>query len=365
VAADGDAEAGGQTSDEMEAAGESAAPPGAPGLGEADIAQAGMSASLPQADPNAAALPAVPGSETGRATPVLSLPLSTEFDRVEDLSGQGDAHAWRVLRNEARAETAALRNKLERALQADEWTHWRREQERGTMDRAALVRVATQPGYRTPFAVRRSNPGRDCAVTVLVDASGSMAGEKIALARRCAAALADALGQLGFPCEVLGYSSIESAELRALRDAQRAAGVDLKRFNRTVERLDLKVYKRFASPVLSGIARIECGHENPDGECLAWAAGRLADFPAQRRLMLVLSDGYPATGDGDPARLHADLHARIAALTASGIELIGIGVLDDAVETFYPEAVVVRSLAELPSTAFEVLSRRLLGHRRH
>ncbi|PYE21647.1 cobaltochelatase CobT-related protein [Paraburkholderia silvatlantica] len=295
--------------------------------------------------------------------PHLSIPLTTDYDVVTDLTGRGDAAAWRRLRALARAETGALRIQLERLLKADELTHWKREQERGEIDRAALARLAASRGYRTPFRVARHASGRDTVVTLLLDLSGSMAGRKIELARLCAAALADALTQLAFDSEVLGYSSLEAPELRARYERARAAGVDLRAYNRFVERLDLRVFKRFDSRDLSGLAAIECGHENPDGEALAWAAARLARRKARRRLLFVLSDGYPSTSDGDPAVLRSDLLARVQAVKEQGIELAGIGILDDAVEAFYPDAVVVRKLHELPATAFATLSRLLAGRR--
>ncbi|MFM0551500.1 cobalamin biosynthesis protein CobT [Paraburkholderia sediminicola] len=290
----------------------------------------------------------------------LSIPLATEFDDIRDLTGQGDSAAWRELRAQARADTAPLKEKLERALSADERTRWRREQERGEIDRTALAKLATSPGYRTPFRTQRPSKGRDVAVTLLIDRSGSMAGRKIELARQCAAALCDALTQLSFDCEVLGYCSVESAPMKQLYERQRAAGADLRRYNRFVERLDLKVYKRFGATDLSGIAAIDCGHENPDGEALAWAATRLADHQAERRILMMFSDGYPSTGDGDPQVLRRDLRERVAAIGKRGIELVGIGVLTDAVEDFYPHNVVVSRLAELPSTVFSVLSAMLL-----
>ena len=126
-------------------------------------------------------------------------------------------------------------------------------------------------------------------------------------------------------------------------------------------KLDLRVFKRFGSRDLSGLAAIDCGHENPDGEALAWAAARLGARKARRRLLLVLSDGYPATGDGDPAVLRTDLLARVQAVQEQGIEIVGIGILDDAVEAFYPNAVVVRKLHELPAIAFATLGRLLAG----
>ncbi|PRY08668.1 cobalamin biosynthesis protein CobT [Paraburkholderia sp. BL25I1N1] len=297
-------------------------------------------------------------SSVSRAT--LSIPLATEFDDIRDLTGQGDSAAWRELRARARADTAPLKEKLERALSADERTHWRREQERGEIDRAALAKLATSPGYRTPFRTQRPAKGRDVAVTLLIDRSGSMAGRKIELARQCAAALCDALTQLSFDCEVLGYCSVESAPMKQLYERQLAGGADLRRYNRFVERLDLKVYKRFGATDLSGIAAIDCGHENPDGEALAWAATRLADRQAERRILMMFSDGYPSTGDGDPQVLRSDLRERVAAIGKRGIELVGIGVLTDAVEDFYPHNVVVSRLADLPSTVFSVLSSMLL-----
>jgi cobalamin biosynthesis protein CobT len=298
--------------------------------------------------------------------PRLSIPLTTEFDLITDLTGLGSTTEWRNLRALARAETAPLTARLERALKADEQTHWKREQERGEIDRPALSKLVVSPGYRTPFRVKRTTEGRDAAVALLIDRSGSMAGGKIALAKLCAAALCDALMQLSFKCEVLGYSSVESPEMRALYEQKLAEGADLNRFNRRVERLDLQIYKRFSSNNPAGLSAIDCGHENPDGEALAWAAGRLAAQRAGRRILMVLSDGYPATGDGHPAILRTDLRARIDEITSSGIELIGIGLLDDAVEKFYAHNIVVRKLDELPTMAFTVLSQLLLkrGSRR-
>lgn len=339
-------------------AGEGAAQAAASAPEAAERAQSAEGAVLQEAD---APHPAAAASAPTRGRPTRSIPLTTAFDLVTDLTGRGDATAWRKLRALARAETGALKTRLERVLKADELTRWKREQERGEIDRAALARLAASRGYRTPFRVSRRASGRDAVMTLLLDLSGSMAGRKIELARLCAAALCDALTQLAFDSEVLGYSSVEAPEMRLQYERARAAGVDLRPYNRFVERLDLRVFKRFGARDLRGLAAIECGHENPDGEALAWAAARLSERKARRRLLFVLSDGYPSTSDGDPAVLRRDLLARVQAVTESGIELVGIGIQDDAVEAFYPNAVVVRKLHELPTVAFETLSRLLTG----
>ncbi|MFT4066620.1 cobaltochelatase CobT-related protein [Paraburkholderia sp.] len=339
-----------------------ATPPSEKGGGAQSDDAVGMGQTLADSPSAATRDAGEPGAAATSAAPMLlSIPLATEFDVIADLTGQGDSAAWRALRAQARADTAPLKDKLERALCADERIRWRREQERGEIDRTALAKLATSPGYRTPFRTQRAARGRDVAVSLLIDRSGSMAGRKIELARLCASALCDALTQLSFDCEVLGYCSLESAPMRQLHERQLAAGTDLRRYNRFVERLDLKIYKRFGATDLSGIAEIDCGHENPDGEALAWAATRLADHPAARRILMVFSDGYPSTGDGDPRVLRSDLRERVAAIGKRGIELVGIGVLTDAVEDFYPRNVVISRLAELPATAFSVLGSMLLA----
>jgi cobalamin biosynthesis protein CobT len=335
----------------------------------ADAASVAQVPSDAKAETSEARAPAVPmGFDIDMidGRPRLSIPLTTEFDLITDLTGLGDAGAWRNLRALARAETAPLTARLERALKADEQTHWKREQERGEIDRPALAKLVVSPGYRTPFRVKRTPEGRDAAVTLLIDRSGSMAGRKMDLARLCAAALCDALMQLSFACEVLGYSSVESPEMHALYERKLAEGEDLSHYNRRIERLDLQIYKRFGSNNPVGLSAIDCGHENPDGEALVWAAERLAAQRAGRRILMVLSDGYPATGDGHPVILRTDLRARIGEITSSGIELIGVGLLDDAVEKFYAHNIVVRKLDELPTMAFAVLSKLLLkrGHAR-
>jgi cobaltochelatase CobT len=349
---------------DADAAAKASHEPGAQVLDAAAQAQADTSsapgATLSDAD---ATPPRVAVADAAFIKPQRSIPLTTAFDVVTDLTGSGDATAWRKLRTLARTETGALKIHLERVLKADELKHWKREQERGEIDRPALARLAVSRGYRTPFRVSTHASGRDAAVTLLLDLSGSMAGRKIELARLCAAALTDALIQLDFEAEVLGYSSIESPSMREHYERERAAGVDLRAYNRLVERLDLRIFKRFDARDPSGLSAIECGHENPDGEALTWAAQRLMARKARRRLLFVLSDGLPSTSDGDPAILRSDLHARVAEVSGQGIELVGIGIQDDAVEVFYPHAVVVRKLHELPTVAFATLSRMLARRR--
>ena len=292
--------------------------------------------------------------------PLVSIPLTHEFDRVEDLSGRGDPVAWARLRRQGLSLGARLAERLERALQATARHTWLQNQERGTINPAALARLAIEPGLRTPFRVMRAVPGHEVGLSILVDLSASMDGERLQIAQLCTAALSAALSRLDIAFEVLGFSSSIDPGMREYYQQRRREGLDMRPYNRFVERLDLKIFKSFAVSDLSGLVDMRCGDQNPDGECLEWAGERLLAHRARRRIMLVLSDGHPVTGDGDRGVLQADLRRRIRRLSAAGVEMVGIGIGDAAAAAYYSPAIVVTELQDLPARAFEQLSRTLL-----
>ena len=162
----------------------------------------------------------------------------------------------------------------------------------------SLARLVTSPGYRTPFRVRRTAPGRDAAVSLLIDCSGSMAGRKIELARLCAAALrcADA-ARLRMRSARLPPSRMPRCARTTSAGSTPAA---TRSANRFVERLDLRLQAlRFRQPERPRVHRMR-PRESRRGVELA--AGRL--LAARRRILMVLSDGYPATGDNNPDPAH-------------------------------------------------------------
>lgn len=317
----------------------------------------------PKGQATGAAIEAAVRAARARRAPsaLYSIPLTREFDRIADHSGRGDRAAWVALRRDALKATGRLAEKLERALKAETPNAWRYEQERGRIHPAALGRLAAQPSYRTPFRIERPLPSRNLAITILVDLSASMAGDKLRIAKLCTAAMATALGRLGYPYEILGFSSIVDAAMRDHYQQAVARGIDMRPFNRFVERLDLQVFKSFAVDDPSGVVEMRCGDQNPDGEALAWAAERLMARRGERHVMFVLSDGHPVTGDGHRQVLQSDLTLRIRRLRDQGIELVGIGVGDDAAASYYEHAIIVRDIAALPTMAFDQLSRKLLG----
>lgn len=303
-----------------------------------------------------------PATEDGAA---LSTPMFVDLDVVAIFDRKGDRAAEMELRRAASPFAQPMVSKLARALKTRERAAWSHEQERGHLNARSLAKLAASPGFRAPFKIKKMFESDSVAVGVLLDLSGSMHGENIEVARAAAMALAVALGRLGISCEIAGFSSGPCAEYGArIKRAPKTAELRrMLREGRSSERLELRVFKSFACASLSGLSKIEVDvdyRENPDGECVAWAGSRLAAQKAKRKILLVLSDGAPESGDASPSVLAKDLRSRLAALERAGIEAVGVGIGDDNVRHFYPRHIVVQKVADLAAEALGKLSDILL-----
>ena len=90
------------------------------------------------------------------------------------------------------------------------------------------------------------------------------------------------------------------------------------------------------------------------------AYDRLSARPEKRKVMMVLSDGWPAA-DGYGHEQH--LLEVCRDIEASDVELVGIGIQSDAVERFYSKHVVVNDIKDLEGEVMNQLSKLLLGER--
>ena len=149
-------------------------------------------------------------------------------------------------------------------------------------------------------AVRRSTTDaerNDTVVSILVDQSGSMRGQKMLLAAASADIAQDFLRHLGCKVEVLGFTTASWRGGRArkrwlwrLRPRQPGRLCEL-----------LHIIYRSADDERSSeggwnfraMLRSDLPKENIDGEALEWAAQRLRSCPERRKILVVLSDGAP------------------------------------------------------------------------
>ena len=181
------------------------------------------------------------------------------------------------------------------------------------------------------FASFSRGRSRKTAISLLLDGSGSMSGTPVAIATQTAMAFAEALrGLPGVTCEVNGFEYRGGSRRYCL--------------------------KPFASRDNTGIAAFHNhdGSGNDDGLAVRWAARRLLREKAERRILIVLSDGWPSDPCGD---VNTDLKSAVGACERAGIETMGIGIVSEAVKSFYPKYVVVKDVKDLTGAVLRELGK--------
>jgi Mg-chelatase subunit ChlD len=102
----------------------------------------------------------------------------------------------------------------------------------------------------------------------------------------------------------------------------------------------------------------------PLGEAMQVGAFRLSDRRESRKIMLVLTDGRAGCECGDKA---AVIHAKHVSLLCAkaGIELVGVGILDDSLREIVADTIVIHELKDLPAQLCKLLGRTLRKGLRH
>lgn len=165
------------------------------------------------------------------------------------------------------------------------------------------------------------------AVSLLVDCSGSMSGEKYYQACAAAVMLAEALQGIGVRLEVAGFTEL-GGPTGLIHDLWTPFG---QRFNR--ER------------VLEGMGRMaENMANNADGENILYAYHRLKQQKEARKILIVLNDGQPAASGPDGATMDIGQFTKNVTETIDkdkGVLLVGLGVEGYNPKRFYKNAYCV------------------------
>jgi cobalamin biosynthesis protein CobT len=179
----------------------------------------------------------------------------------------------------------------------------------------------------------------DTAIFVLSDASGSMGGVKYQTAAKASSLINDAFGNvLHVPLSIAAFSSFGDTPVIGI----------MKGFNERVN--DTEMAARFEDFLhnMSG---------NNDADTLLWAYHEILKRPEKRKIIIVLSDGSPADGIGDPYYALETVTKEI--LKDGRVDLYGIGIMDRNVEHFYPKHKVINNISELENALVDVLSKAL------
>jgi cobalamin biosynthesis protein CobT len=179
---------------------------------------------------------------------------------------------------------------------------------------------------------------------------------KIGLATKATIAIAEALDPVGVPLEVLGHFT-RRPPMSNLSDEQQEREVKA-----MYGRRDLLIMTQFKdfddnlSRCKSALGSIDSlyGGANADGDAILFAAKRLLERREERKMLFVLSDGQPAYRS-DTRCKHQYTRDAVDWCTFRGIDVMGLGMLDQSVSQYYPKYVVINDMNDFARTYIEEL----------
>lgn len=243
-------------------------------------------------------------------------------------------------------------NRLRRLIQIKSVGRFEYGTDRGKLQRSLVHRVLLKDSSIQSKIFKRHVKSQvdDCAITILVDASGSMSGTKYLHASCAMMILSETIANvLHIPCELLAFTDGTGFKGGRGRNAQ-----------------DMFIIRAFNENLL-GVpeltARMATVSQfmgaNGDGEAIVWALDRLLKQKQKRKLLIVLSDGQPVT----------DINGNIRAYTKEVVQKIqntpnltcvGIGIMSDAVKDYYKHHRVIQDAKDIEHTLLEVLREAIL-----
>jgi cobaltochelatase CobT len=295
---------------------------------------------------------------------------SRQWDEVllaARLSQPEDELLFHELNQQAQyAHIRRLALQLQRLLLAPRLRQWAFNQEEGVLDNRQLAQLVIPDGHTNIFRRERESPVPEACVTLLIDQSGSMRGERQRIATLAVDLAVQTMESCGIKTEVLGYTTTSFEDNPV---AQTWEQVGKPAAPGRLNALRHIIYKRAEQPwkrvrrYLGLTLREGFGCENIDGEALEWAAKRLAKRPEPRKVLIILSDGIPydkATVDAnDRMLLESHLHEIIQQIEDSPIQLAAIGTGQD-VKRFYQQALTVKDPVDVADKLFNHLGELLL-----
>lgn len=315
------------------------------------------------------------------------LPYSRQYDYVGPLpnlqqalrSFASSTQAQQIL-DEVDKNSHVIQQQIQRLFVAKSLSRWEPGQKRGKINPAALYKLPTTGDPRV-FRTKIETNSRDVVVSLLIDMSGSMGGSKIQNAIIAALMFSKVLTNLGIKHEISAFSTYhgyyngsglpQSDEInKMIRETDHATMVNGRRVvyarvspivNYIIKGFDQRLneeIRRSAAMIPTGYRNLMAA--NVDGESVEVAGRRLLRQNERKKVMIVMSDGQPA-GDGHGGNLVQHLKDTVKAFTASGVEMLGLGLQDESVRAFYPKYEIVRSTDQIPTKILELTRKMVVG----
>ena len=183
----------------------------------------------------------------------------------------------------------------------------------------------------------------DVAVCVLTDFSGSMMGSKVAHAIDSAILLNNSIGtSLHIPLQLLTFTEARNNCF---------IGV-VKDFDDRIPEEKVREYMLKSGNYMSG---------NPDGDAVMWAYKALRGRKEKRKILIVLSDGSPASSR--PGDDMAFVKTVVKEIEDEGVvEIVGLGIKDRNVKHIYSQNETIKKADELENAVLNLVKKQIIKH---
>ncbi len=215
------------------------------------------------------------------------------------------------------------------------------------VDMRKVAQFEADPRRYNQLWIRKTIPERqNTAVLLLVDLSGSMRGDRIEAALAGTILMMETLARIEVPFAVIGFQDVLIPFVRFEQRLTTALRKEMLRMREEVE------------------GNREGGNNRPayndDGPCLAEAADILINWPANDRILIVVSDGLPEGEHSDADHLHNTI--RDISRKDCPLQLIGVGLGEETahVEEFYPISLARVPVPEFANRLGQLLERLIL-----
>jgi len=205
---------------------------------------------------------------------------------------------------------------------------------------------------------------KDSVISLLLDHSDSMRGQKMLLAAGAAMMASDLLDGLGVKHDVLGFTTVRwrggLSRQKWLRSGQPPYPG---RLNDVLHVIYCSAGERLKTDHCVTMLHPDLLKENLDGEAIQWATSRLRERGESRKFLIVVSDGAPVDDstlyDNGAEYLVNHFRSVIHAIAQEGdIQLAAIGI-NYGVDRYYQRSVVIHSPDDLGAAVLQLIEQLL------
>jgi len=237
-----------------------------------------------------------------------------------------------------------LAKHVRRLLQVRSQASYQHGRKRGKISPKSIYRggIIGVPAEKRVFKKKITNNVLDTAVFVLCDMSGSMGGDKLTNAGISCKLLNAAIGSINIPLEIAGFDDHCGVVQHSIWKSFSKSVTS----NELIERISDSVHRMMSC--------------NSDGESIMWAYHRLTQRKEQRKILIVLSDGSPASSAKGDAMAYTKEVVRT--IEKSGVaEIYGIGIEDRNVDLIYKDNVTIDRASQLERALLNVIEKKILS----